>query len=173
MPELDEEQIKQHALGLARHAVRQEEIAAMAQRNAVAARAIVSGYVEMYPDLRPQVERIFGGELAALERLVAATEAEKVRPRGAEAVSLILQEKPGEQFAVSELVKGLRDRGWLPESENPANAVRTALERLVADSTADVRKHRYRTGRGTYSVSYSYDPDTEGEDYSDFGEEPF
>jgi alkylhydroperoxidase family enzyme len=149
----------------------QEQIAEQAMRIARGMWKIAAGYTEMFPELADEIESQTGITVIGRDEGDGA----ETRPRGADAVARIMQDRPGEQFAVSELVKRLRDRGWLPESENPANAVRTALERLCSDGASDVRKHRYRTVGGSYSVSYSYDPDTETEpqSYSDYGEEPF
>jgi len=91
-------------------------------------------------------------------------------PKGAEAVRLILQESPNEWFFVSELVQALKARNWLPDSDNPANAVRTTLERLFNTPDSDVKKSRDINDK----VIYSYRPDdapAEPPSYND--EEPF
>lgn len=51
-------------------------------------------------------------------------------PSGADAVLQILQVDEGQLYTVRGMVAALDQRGWLPQSENPPNAVRTALERL-------------------------------------------
>lgn len=75
------------------------------------------------------------------------------------------------EYRVSEAVAELRKREWLPESDNPANAVRAALERLVANVEEDVFK-----GNEYGYVTYTYDPDRirpdAGPGYG-FDEEPF
>jgi hypothetical protein len=140
------------------------ETAADATRKAGAISKIVSGYLEMFPELRSVVD----DDLLLRYRDQATIES----PKGAEAVRLILQASPNQWFWVSELVEALRARGWLPDSDNPANAVRTALERLVSTPDSDVRKGR----SGENKVTYSYRPDDEApepppRDYGD--EEPF
>lgn len=84
-------------------------------------------------------------------------------PRGAEAVPIILQGSPNQWFYVSELVEALKVRGWLPDSDNPANAVRTALERVMSTPSSDVFKTRRNN-----KVLYSYRPDD-----APYEEEPF
>lgn len=72
------------------------------------------------------------------------------------------------------MVNALRARGWLPESDNPANAVRAALDRLWRSPDADVCKYTYANG----TVRYAYDPDLERTTVPQdpdpgFDEEPF
>ena len=105
---------------------------------------IINGYVEMFPELARLVDR---------DALSAPLDHDET-PRGAEAVRIILQDQPNVPWLVSELVNALDSRGWLPESTNPANAVRTALERLVAAPESDVVK-----GTRSGKVIYSYEPD--------------
>lgn len=73
-------------------------------------------------------------------------------PKGASAVGVVLAETPGKWFSVPMVVKELERRGWLTDSENPSNATRAALERLLA-SDEHVRKDR---GEKTGKVVYSY-----------------
>lgn len=132
---------------LATELASQRQIMEDAERKVAGLQKIILGYVEMFPEL---ATLDINAEVKA-----AATDTDG-RPRGAEAVRSILQDSPGEPFTVSELVGLLRARGWLPESENPANAIRTALERLVAAPDADVYKGKFGS-----SVAYVYDPDRE------------
>jgi len=63
-------------------------------------------------------------------------------PRGAEAVLRVLQVNENRMYSVAQMVSELESRGWLPDSENdPANAVRTALERVLKN-TPGVKKIR-------------------------------
>lgn len=117
-----------------------------ANRRVTGIRTILAGYVQMFPALEAQV-----GPLA--------THGTNEPPRGAEAVRLVLQSDSGTPWTVSELVEALNERGWLPDSDNPANAVRAALNRLMDQDGSDVHKRR----RGQY-VSYVYDPDIEEEE---------
>lgn len=120
--------------------------AEVAARNAAGLTKIIAGYVEMFPELQSVVD-------GDVNLFLLGDDDE--RPRGAEAVRLILQERPNYWWWVTELVDEMRNRGWLPESENPANAVRTALERLIASSDSDVVKGRDSANK----VIYSYRPD--------------
>ena len=54
-------------------------------------------------------------------------------------------------FTISDLTYVLENRGWLPESSNPPNAVRAAVERLVG---SDPFVHKSKNDSGT--VVYSY-----------------
>ncbi len=153
-----EKQVEQ----LAKEWVLQRNLAADATRQAAGLRKIVLGYLEMHPELAPTVERIAGGQAIAEEPT------EEGRPRGGEAIRQVLHENANFQFWVSEMVDALKSRGWLPDSDNPANAVRTALERLVADQDSDVYKTRQNDGK----VTYSYQPDRDRQ-IDEYGEEPF
>ena len=78
------------------------------------------------------------------------------RPRGAEAVRRILAETPDRWFSVQQVLAALVHRGWGPESSNPANATRTALERLVEAGVIE----KMRSTKGP--VIYKYEkPDEE------------
>lgn len=76
------------------------------------------------------------------------------RPRGQEAVVRVMQESVGKWWPVGLVTEELSKRGWLPESDNPANAVRAALDRLVAIEDSGFRKDRGKSG----AVTYSYRP---------------
>jgi len=130
-----------------------------ATRRVSGLRKVMAGYLEMFPEL----ERLVEDWLSGISPL------DESRPRGAEAVRVILQETPNEWHPVSELVATLRDRGWLPDSENPANAVRTALQRLVASEESDIVKGKRPSGQ----VVYQYDPDRERPSERTYDEEPF
>ncbi len=120
------------------------------RRRAAAISKVVAGYVEMFPELGQLVEE--GSLLIRPERA-----AEPETPKGAEAVRIVLQSRPTYWWYISELVDELRGRGWLPESDNPANAVRTACERLLNTDGSDVHKGRGSSGK----IAYSYRPDEE------------
>jgi hypothetical protein len=136
-----------------------------AHRRVVGIRRILDGLVEMFP---------------ALEDLLPEDldEDEPPRPRGAQAALRALGEVPGTWFTVPMIVSNLSVRGWEPASSNPANAVRTALERLV--KTGAIEK-----GRSTQSeVIYRQPPPPAAEAVTDddfdpelyeetFGEPPF
>ncbi len=92
------------------------------------------------------------------------------KPRGDMAVLSILQVAENEPFSVHEMVEALENRGWLPESANAANAVRTALKRLKSNPESGVEKDRYSNGTVFYRfverpstsptpTGYGYDDD--------------
>jgi hypothetical protein len=100
-----------------------------------ALRVVLQGYVKLFPefetllpsDLRPQFI-----VAQALQRV------ESRNPRGQEAIRRVMAETPDQRWTVPAMVKELTHRGWLPESDNPAAPVRTAMERLY--QTKQVRK---------------------------------
>lgn len=108
--------------------------AAEAERKIAGIREIIRGVLIMYPELAEEVP----DDPYLTEQQMA--------PKGADAIRLILREVGG-QFTVSMMVDDLRSRHWLPASDNPANPVRTALERLVV--AGEVHKHA-----GTSPVRY-------------------
>jgi hypothetical protein len=125
-------------------------LADVATKRAAGLKKLLTAYVEMFPALAPMAADALGYEPRA--------EGDEA-PKGAEAVRLVMHERPGYRWLVSELVDELRGQGWLPTSDNPANAVRTALERLAAvPESSDVYKSRINTRSGT-KVVYCYDPD--------------
>jgi hypothetical protein len=79
--------------------------------------SIVGGILKLFPDL-------------AVEAGIAPDPGP--RPEGQEAVIRILKEFPGQQFTVLGMVDALAERDWLPMSQSPGNAVRTALARAEA-----------------------------------------
>jgi hypothetical protein len=149
-----------------------QETASRAGKSAAALSQIITGYVDMYPKLRETAEVLYFDSDGGQHEAIRSPDA----PRGAEAVRVVLQETPNSWWYITELVTRLRSRGWLPESDNPANAVRTACERLLATEGSDVHKGR---GMSTGRVIYSYRPDDEPWDgevrqtYEASAEEPF
>jgi hypothetical protein len=139
---------------LASEWVAQVRAALEAGRQANGLQKILSGYCEMFPDLAAVAEEVSGAPIPSFTDDDAPAPGV---PRGAEAVRIVLQEMPKVHWYVSEMVENLRDRGWLPDSDNPANAVRAALDRLASSDESDVYKVHY-TDR---TVRYVYDPDRE------------
>jgi hypothetical protein len=110
------------------------------ERRGAALRKLVDGYVELFPDLADPIHA----------NAVAESE---TRPKGREAVRLVLMESPGQWFTLPYMLDELQRRGWLPESNEPGNAVRAALTRLVTDP--DFQKQReHKSG----AVVFAYKP---------------
>ena len=79
-------------------------------------------------------------------------------PKGSEAVLKVLQVNENRYFSVADMVKALSDRGWQPDSDDPANVVRTALERLHKANTPGIKKIR-REGAVLYRYNEPEPPD--------------
>lgn len=125
--------------------------------------------------VRQAVRRRDGLQLVARGLRRAFSELEEIeydtdgRPRGAEAVRRILDESPESGQEVSGIVAALRDRGWLPRSDNPSNAVRAALERLISSDPDNFGKVRPTDGNAVIYFSRKgrwrdVAPDLEDED---------
>lgn len=90
-------------------------------RRAGGLRTLIDGLVALFPALEDHLPANVDGDGAE-------------RPRGAEAALVALRQLHHENqdwVTVQMVVHRLGALGWLPESEYPANAVRSALERLV------------------------------------------
>lgn len=123
------------------------------QRQAVGIRKMIDGLVEMFPALEDLLPEDLDDE-------------EDPRPRGAEAVRRILADRKGNWFAVPAIVDILDRNNWMPESSNPANAVRTALERLVEREVIE-------KGRSTEGVVIYRHPQPPPPRVGGYDEEPF
>jgi hypothetical protein len=66
------------------------------------------------------------GEPTAVRRDPAA-------PRGSRAARLVLEAGPESGMTLEEIYQGYVDRGWVPETAEPLNAIRAALSRLRRD----------------------------------------
>jgi len=133
---------------------RAKEAVQAAQATIESSQLIIQGILKGFPELADDEKE--WGDL---------WEPEHERPRGAEAVLSILQVDENKWFSVMQMVQSLTERNWLPDSENPPNAVRAALERLVAADGNSVEKGRTKTG----TVVYRYHE----EEPPSFDEEPF
>jgi hypothetical protein len=149
---------------LLRRAQRDRDEATTALQNAQAtiesSQLIIQGIVRRFPELQDSAT-----DWATFEPPDPVE-----RPRGSEAVLQILQVAENMWFSISELVAALDERELLPASANPANAVRTAVERLVAAEDSNVEKGRRKNG----TVAYRYhepEPPPAPPGYGD--EEPF
>jgi hypothetical protein len=136
-----------------------EEQRARAKRES--ATLIIQGILRQFPELESEVST------ADREWEIRISDA----PGGAEAVLQILQVDEGQPYTVREMVAALDRRGWLPQSENPANAVRTALERLRGQ-TKGVNKGRDTAGVVVYYYEEPPPPQANSGGYG-FDEEPF
>jgi hypothetical protein len=114
-------------------------------------RLIIQGILRRFPELAEDAQQDAGAD---------AWGGEPVPPKGAEAVLKVLQVNENKMFSVADMVKALTERGWLPESEDPSNAVRTALERLLNSRTPGVKKFR-RAGAVLYRFNEPEPPKEE------------
>ncbi len=124
-----------------------------AQRRAAGFRKMIDALVEMFPAIEDHLPEDLD-------------EDEPAHPRGAGAVWEVLGERMNQWFTVPTIVGFLERKGWAPQSSNPANAVRSALERLVESD--EIKKSRSTTGSVIYRV---YDQSADGDLVE--GEEPF
>ena len=109
-----------------------------ANKRASTIRKLIEGYVELFPSLTNDVP----------ENVVSAAED---RPRGQSAVREVLTGNPGKWYTVKLMTRELHDRDWLPASDQPENAVRTALTR-IAETDDHVRKGvGEKTGQITFA----------------------
>ncbi len=102
---------------------------------------IIQGILRAFPELineADEAEDIFGAAKEPAERL-----------KGAEAILSVLQVSENQWFSVMDMTNVLDNRGWLPESANPPNAVRSALERIFA-SERSVEKGTRNDGTVVY-----------------------
>jgi hypothetical protein len=131
------------------------EMVTAGQATVESAQLIIQGILKRFPDLA--VEEREWEEL---------WEAQTERPRGAQAVLSVLQVDENQWYTVVKMVDVLAERGWLPpESENPANAVRTALERLVAAKDGNVEKSRTTSGTVIYRYHEPEEPSYDDEPF--------
>ena len=141
----------------ARRAVRQGEatIEGMA--------LVIQGVLRLYPDLESGEEFEWGDP-----ETIDGEEDE--RPRGADAVRTILTDMADQWMTIDRVVEELDRRDWLPQSDNPSNAVRAALERARSQSEGRIEKARLKDSR---HVVYRYaTPVPSGGDHY-YDEEPF
>lgn len=111
-----------------------------AKRRAAALQKLIDGYIELFPGLADHAPP------------PASFNHEEERPRGQEAVRRVMRQSPGKWFTVKLMAGELQRRGWLPDSEQPINAVRTALDRL-AEADPHVGKGM---GEKTRSVTFRW-----------------
>lgn len=120
-------------------------------RRIVGIRKLIDGLIEMYP----ATEDLLPPDL---------DDDEQLRPRGAEAVRRVLEDRPTHWHAVPTVVDRLDAWGWTPESSNPPNAVRSALQRLVDQGLAD-KGRSAEDGAVVYRLKPRSAPDMDGEPF--------
>lgn len=118
------------------------------ERRLGALRKLVEGYLELFPDL---------ADSAAASAAAAAESQPDGRPKGQEAIRRVLMESPGKWFTVPYMLEELRRRDWLPDTDEPGNAIRASLTRVVADPV--FQKSR---GAKTGAVTFAYKPAAAG-----------
>lgn len=128
-----------------------------AQAKSESATLIIQGILRRFPSLRDEA----GTAAGEWEITVSAG------PSGSDAVLQILQVDEGQPYTVREMVDALDQRGWLPQSDNPPNAVRTAFERLRAQNIGVEKGHNHDN---VVTYWYSEPPPKPGYGYD---EEPF
>ncbi|MDA4131499.1 MAG: hypothetical protein OK454_00025, partial [Thaumarchaeota archaeon] len=115
------------------------EAAKVAAATVESTRLIIEGILKRYPDLSEEEQE--WGEMPGEN---------EEQPRGDKAILAVLQEYEDHLFPVGDMVVTLVSKGWINETPNSGNAVRSALERLRS-STPGVDK--VRTGKG---MAYRY-----------------
>ncbi len=131
---MEQSEARRAVEALRRELAEAQAVVAGAQRRAAALDKLVEGYLELFPGLADPSSSAEGAEKA---------------PRGQDAVLRIMEsiENKGRYWTLPAMVDALTKHGWLPESKgNPANAVRTALDRLAE---RDDRVHKGRGSTGT------------------------
>ncbi len=122
-----------------------------AQRRVGGIRKMIDGLIEIFPAAEDVLPEDLDGD-------------DEPRPRGTEAVRRVLDAQRGKWYAIPAIVSFLGQQGWLPESSNAANAVRTALQR--AFEAGIVEKSRSTQGQVIYRVPAAKSPDDdEGEPF--------
>jgi hypothetical protein len=76
----------------------------------------------------------------------AGTARDPNAPKGSRAAFMVLEEGPPSGMTLEEIFEAYARRGWLPETNEPTNAIRAALNRLRKGSsvTLDSTSKRYR-----------------------------
>jgi hypothetical protein len=117
---------------------------------------LLRGYADLFPEFQPLVDSVFRRPASVQGRtaqmaLGAPAGSVDERPRGQEAVRRVLADSPGKWWTVGSVVKEMEHRDWLPDTEAPMPAIRTALERLASNPQHGVRKDKGKTGAVTFS----------------------
>ncbi|HEX6422779.1 MAG TPA: hypothetical protein VFZ79_04825 [Acidimicrobiales bacterium] len=138
---MDEIEARHILRSLRRELADAEATVAAAQHRVGALQKLVSGYVELFP------------ALAAPD--ATAPPDEVTKPRGQEAVLKVMEspEFRGRYWTVTAMTDALSERAWLPESNTPGNAVRTALDRLAE------KEPRVHKGPGSHGVVWYWQGD--------------
>jgi hypothetical protein len=104
----------------------------LAQQTIQALTRVMDGYAMLYPDLR-ETEADAGQQRLLVGSAIAKATTSTSNPRGQEAVLTVMKEDgfANHRWTIADMTEELNRRGWPPESENPENAVRAALNRLA------------------------------------------
>jgi hypothetical protein len=116
-----------------------------AEERVTKVRALIEQWLEVFPGLAAET---LNGQTVPLSQIPV----DEHRPRGQNAVRIVMQESPGQWFTIRLMTRELEQRGWRPDSDQPENAVRTALTRL-ADTDPHVRKGM---GARTRQVTFAW-----------------
>lgn len=112
---------------------------------------VIEGYQELYPELEELAKAIHPAFMP-VDQPTVDEDADLV-PRGQAAVEQVLQTLPGIWWSVQQIVQAMEARGWLPDSRDPAAAVRAALQRAWDDDDSLV----WKSGEGR-SVRWAWAP---------------
>lgn len=138
----------------------------VAQATIEASQLIIQGVLRRFPELAAEEK-----EWEAAWEEAANPE----RPKGSDAVLQVLQVNENQWFTIRELVRQLEQLQWIPDSANPPNAVRAAVERLVKTPDSGVIKAEDGDGTVVYRFSEPVTPQPAPRLPSDkyYDEEPF
>lgn len=127
------------ALALDRDQAR--ELARQSIQRAETLTKLIDGYVELFPELAFELVEYLRSEII---------EVKEDPPRGQVAVFALLSAFPGRFMTVAEIQTAMEQQGWLPETDNPAAAIRAALQRLVLMPDAHIDKRGDRSSGVTW-----------------------
>jgi hypothetical protein len=129
------------------------------ERRATALRKLVAGFEE-YLALSEDADP------ALVSSLSPEPESGSSYPRGREAILAVLADRgPGDWSSIQDITDELTRRGWHPDSDNPADAVRAAVKRATDAGELqrirhDGRTYLYRLARRE-AVALPNDPATQ------------
>lgn len=113
---------------------------------------IIRGVLQMFPELETGDEFEWGDPLAPFQGRALT---------GAEAVRAVMVSEPMQWMTVRAVLQRLEEQGWLPQSDNPPNAIRAALERALAQGDGIEKGKSEKAG----AVVYRYNPSLQEEPF--------